>query len=158
MQTPTVPGRPPTDGPRPGTTGAWPLAAARRFPASACSVGQARRFLLGLLPEGCGGTDALVLMLSELATNAVRHAVTSYDVSVRFAGDPWRVRVEVSDGGGGYPTRHEPVADAAHGRGLHIVGTLSDAWGVELRRDSAGKTVWFTSALAAAAGRPQSVL
>jgi len=137
---------------------AGPAAVARRFPSTAGSVGQARRFLLEQLPEGCGGVDALVLMLSELATNAVQHAATSYEVSVRFAGDPWRVRIEVSDAGGGCPARYEPVVDAPHGRGLHIVGALSDTWGIEMRRDGSGKTVWFSCALPAARGRPQFVL
>ncbi len=158
MQSPTSPGCPPTDTVRAGPAAAGPAAVARRFPATAGSVGEARRFLLEQLPEGCGGVDALVLMLSEVATNAVRHAATSYEVSVHLAGDPWSVRVEVNDAGGGFPARHEPLVDAPRGRGLHIVGTLSDAWGIEMQRDGAGKTVWFSSALPATAGPPQFVL
>ena len=70
---------------------------------------------------------------------------------------PWtptarRVRVEVSDAAAGYPAPQEPVADAPHGRGLHIVQTLADAWGVEMQRDRTGKTVWFSMRLAAADG------
>ncbi len=149
MQSPTIPGRPPTDAQRSGAgAGTWPTAPLRRFPATTESVSQARRFLLDQLPEGSAeGTDALVLMLSELATNAVRHAATDYEVSVRIDGETRRVRVEVSDSAGGYPTPQEPVGDAPHGRGLHIVRTLADAWGIEIRRDRPGKTVWFSSAL-----------
>ena len=113
-------------------------------------MGEARRFLLGTLPDaGDDDADALALMLSELATNAVQHAATEFEVSVRVAPDGGRVRVEVSDGAAGYPTPQDPVPDAPHGRGLHIVRALADAWGIEMRRDRPGKTVWFSVALAA---------
>jgi PAS domain S-box-containing protein len=88
-------------------------------------------------------------MLSELATNAVRHAATEYVVSVRVVDDGRRVLVEVSDAAAGYPMPQEQVGDAPHGRGLHIVRTLADAWGVDEQRDRPGKTVWFSSTLAA---------
>ena len=122
--------------------------ATRRFHASALSVGQARRFLLAKLPAAWGGdADELVLMLSELATNAVQHAATEFEVAVRVSPDCGRVRVEVSDPAAGYPTPQEPVPDAPHGRGLHIVRSLADAWGIEARRDRPGKTVWFSVVL-----------
>jgi PAS domain S-box-containing protein len=125
-------------------------ATARRFPATPSSVGEARRFLLGTLPDpGAANADALALMLSELATNAVQHAATEFEVSVRVEPDRGRVRVEVSDGAAGYPTPQDPVPDAPHGRGLHIVRALADAWGIEMRRDRPGKTVWCSVALSA---------
>jgi anti-sigma regulatory factor (Ser/Thr protein kinase) len=123
---------------------AAPLAT-RRFHASARSVGQARRFLLAKLPAVWGDdVDRLVLMVSELATNAVQHAATEFEVAVRVSSDRKRVRVEVSDVAAGYPTPLEPALDALHGRGLHIVRSLADAWGIEARRDRPGKTVWFS--------------
>jgi PAS domain S-box-containing protein len=129
------------------------MVASRRFPATTASVGQARRFVLGRLPDGSGeSADALVLMLSELATNAVQHAVTEFEVSVRVSPDCGGVRVEVSDGAAGYPTPQEPPPYAAHGRGLHIVRSLADAWGIEMCRNRPGKTVWFSVALPAADG------
>ena len=122
--------------------------AARRFPAMPASVSQARRFLLAAVPGASPDeTDELVLLLSELATNAVQHATTEFEVGVRMAPDGRSVRVEVSDGADGYPTPQEQVADAPNGRGLHIVRALADAWGVEMRRDRPGKTVWFTMPL-----------
>jgi PAS domain S-box-containing protein len=122
---------------------------ARRFPATTASVGRARRFLLEALPAGSGGAaDSLVLMLSELATNAVQHAGTDFEVTVVV--DPGRqlVRVEVDDAAGGFPAPRELVADAPRGRGLQIVQALADAWGIEMRRDRPGKTVWFSTRLA----------
>jgi PAS domain S-box-containing protein len=127
-------------------------AVTRRFPAVTASVGQARRFLIDALPPQClVGADGVVLMLSELATNAVQHASTPFDVTLAVAPDGMSVRVAVSDGAGGYPAPQEPNAEAPCGRGLHIVCTLADTWGIEMRRDQPGKTVWFDGSLAARA-------
>ncbi|HVT42069.1 MAG TPA: GAF domain-containing protein, partial [Acidimicrobiales bacterium] len=120
----------------------------RTFTATSDAVGQARRFLMDQLPDPAGaGTDALVLMLSELATNAVQHAATEFEVSISHAPDVGRVRVAVTDAAPGYPLPQEPDAEALHGRGLHIVCMLADAWGIEVRKGYAGKTVWFTAPL-----------
>jgi PAS domain S-box-containing protein len=122
--------------------------ARRRYPARTTSVSEARRYLLDQLPGGCADdADAAVLMLSELATNAVKHAGTEFEVAVRFDAGTRRVRVDVSDGAGGYPVPQEPARDAPHGRGLHIVQSLADAWGMEMRHDRPGKTVWFSALL-----------
>ncbi len=138
-----------------GTTDTLTTAAARHFPATTSSVGQARRFLIAQLPGASDDeADALVLMLSELATNAVQHAATEFEVALRVASDGHLVRVEVSDGAAGFPTPQEQIAEAPHGRGLHIVRTLADAWGIETRRDQPGKTVWFSLPLAGALGGP----
>jgi PAS domain S-box-containing protein len=128
-------------------------AGARRFPAATASVGQARRFLLSRLPGvNDSDADALVLMLSELATNAVQHAATPFEVAVRMAPDGGSVRIEVSDGATGFPAPQEQIAEAPHGRGLHIVRTLADAWGIEMHQDRPGKTVWFSLPLSAVHG------
>src|ERR1700728_4898034 len=152
MRGPGDPGERPTAATRQGD-GAATRVASRRFPATAGSVGQARRFLVGRLPSAaCDDADALVLMLSELATNAVQHAATEFEVSVRVTPDCGTVRVEVSDGAAGYPAPEQPVPEAARGRGLQIVQSLADAWGIEMRRDRPGKTVWFSLVLPAMGG------
>ena len=128
-----------------GSTDTLTTAAAHRFPATTSSVGQARRFLIAQLPGASDGeADALVLMLSELATNAVQHAATEFEVEVLMAPDGHLVRVEVTDEAAGIPTPQEQISDAPHGRGLHIVRALADAWGIEVLRDRPGKTVWFS--------------
>lgn len=82
--------------------------------------------------------ELAALLASELATNAVRHAQTSFVVRVRLDGN--HVRLEVEDGGSDIarmPTN--PSMDGA-GRGLQLVAGLTRHWGVELNPD--GKTVW----------------
>ena len=131
--------------------------AARRFPASPASVGLARGFALASLPEvNPEKADELVLLLSELATNAVQHAATEFEVALFIAPDGQSVRVEVSDADPGYPVPQSQAADAPHGRGLHIVHAVADAWGVEMQRDRPGKTVWFTLPLPGATPAPGS--
>ena len=88
-------------------------------------------------------------MLSEIATNAVQHAATEFEVEVEIIDDGRVVRVAVTDGAHGFPSPETAGDDAARGRGLQIVGTLADAWGVDVQRDPAGKTVWFSSHLPA---------
>jgi PAS domain S-box-containing protein len=144
MRSSVSPGRGPATAAGRGST------VTRRFPASTASVGQARRFLQETLPSEClHGSDGVVLMLSELATNAVLHAATPFDVTVALAPDDTAVRVEVDDGADRYPVPLEPNVGAPHGRGLHIVGALADAWGIEMHHGRPGKTVWFQAALTA---------
>ncbi|HWF54068.1 MAG TPA: ATP-binding protein [Solirubrobacteraceae bacterium] len=106
------------------------------------SVGAARRFAADVLRrESPDALEAIVLMVSELATNSVRHAGTGFRLTIHQ--DPGRVRVEVTDAAGGRPRMRSPGPEEPNGRGLRIVDMLSDRWGVD--GDSpAGKTVWFT--------------
>ena len=111
------------------------------FPRQAESVGAARRFaieaLSGIDPDQL---DSVELMVSELATNSIRHAHAEFDLTV--ANVDGEVRVEVTDRAGGEPRMRRAGPDDPTGRGLQIVNLLSDAWGVEHRADT-GKTVWF---------------
>jgi anti-sigma regulatory factor (Ser/Thr protein kinase) len=86
-------------------------------------------------------------MVSELATNALRHAETPF--SVRVEQVPGTVRVEVADGGEGQPAVRSPEPSEPSGRGLRIVESLSESWGVTAA-SGAGKTVWFTVAVPSA--------
>lgn len=86
----------------------------------------------GLLPR-------LTLVVSELVTNAVRHAPGS-EVEVRLVVEhPRRVRGEVvDDGRGGRPEPREQGGPDG-GFGLHIVEDIAAEWGVH-----EGSThVWF---------------
>ncbi|MEU6572446.1 SpoIIE family protein phosphatase [Streptomyces sp. NPDC046805] len=80
-------------------------------------------------------TDPAELMVSELVTNAVRHAHGRH-VQLRLVrGDT--LLCEVDDEDQTLPT----LLSAECGRGLRVVSTLAREWGAS--RTSAGKTVWF---------------
>jgi DNA-binding NarL/FixJ family response regulator len=83
--------------------------------------------------------DAVTLLISELVTNAVRHARSVVEVVIRLL--PERVRVEVRDNSPDPPQPREADAEDESGRGLILVDALAHAWGVEARED--GKSVWF---------------
>lgn len=121
----------------------------RTFPAIPQSVHAARRFAVDALPElPERALESVELMVSELATNCIRHERTSFHVAVLHSAR--QIRVEVTDAGLGVPMMRSPGPDEPSGRGLQIVHMLSDQWGVQPETPS-GKTVWFT--LNAPAGR-----
>src|ERR1700722_9371925 len=131
-----------------GAVGNGMLRASRTFPGRPDSVGLARRFLCQVLPEDCGEVaESLALMLSELATNAVQHAATEFEVAVELIEGGRAIRIAVTDTAEGFPTPETAPADAPRGRGLQIVSSLADAWGIDLHRDPPAKTVWFSSTL-----------
>lgn len=115
-----------------------------RFPAEPISVPRSRRFVEQLLaraeplPDGSFRTNA-VLLTSELVTNAVIHARTWFEISVRTGGR--YIRVEVADTNEVIPQIPEIMTSAEHGRGLRIVDGIASSWGVEPGHP--GKTVWF---------------
>jgi len=112
----------------------------RSFPCRGESVGRARRFareMLGAEPPQT--LEAVELMVSELATNCVRHARSAFEVSIELSCG--QIRVAASDAAEGHPTPRSPSPREPTGRGLLLVGALSDEWGVEERPE--GKTVWF---------------
>jgi anti-sigma regulatory factor (Ser/Thr protein kinase) len=114
----------------------------RTFPAIPQSVHAARRFATDTLAGAPASIlDAVELMVSELATNCVRHERTSFHLTI--LGSSHEIRVEVTDSGEGTPTMRSPGPDEPSGRGLQIVDMLSASWGVQPERPS-GKTVWFT--------------
>ena len=90
---------------------------------------------------GCDDlADTASLIVSELVTNVFLHAGTECTVRADFADE--ELTVVVSDG---YLTEIYPQdagVNAEQGRGLAIVASLADTWGVEYQRDD--KAVWFT--------------
>ncbi len=83
--------------------------------------------------------DGVVLAVSELVGNAVRHGARG-QVRLRLARTPRRLRVEVADTAGGQPWQRCPSADEEGGRGLLLVAAVSARWGIQ--PEPVGKTVW----------------
>ncbi|WP_399897713.1 ATP-binding protein [Streptomyces sp. BBFR51] len=85
-----------------------------------------RHFTAAVLVRwGVHGEDreAAVLIVSELATNAVRHGRSDLTVALALAGDT--LHIDVTDHG--EPSASpEPPAPGECGRGLDIVGCLAD--------------------------------
>lgn len=93
--------------------------------------------------------DDVLLIVSELVTNAVRHAGT--EVRLTLAIDADRIRIKVSDDIDEPPHVDQGSSDGTRpgGRGLVIVSAVATAWGVENSADRRGKTVWADLSLSA---------
>jgi anti-sigma regulatory factor (Ser/Thr protein kinase) len=87
----------------------------------------------------------LMLCISEVVTNAVRHARTVARMTVSRQDDI--LTIEVADGSLEMPVKRPPSFVAATGRGLRILDQLATRWGT--RRTPDGKVVWFEFDLAA---------
>jgi serine/threonine-protein kinase RsbW len=131
-----------------------------RMPRRPATVTQVRRLVARAL-VGIGVVDVcrddILLALTEACANAVEHARAGDDYEVVVTVDRERCVVEVVDNGvvteplwlGSVP----PVGLASRGRGLHIIGAVTD--GLELRRlDPHGLAVRMTKILAWAPGFP----
>jgi anti-sigma regulatory factor (Ser/Thr protein kinase) len=115
----------------------------RTFAGTPRSVKAARSFTSDTLVDTPReALDAVVLMVSELASNCVRFAASDFTVNIERLDQD--IRVEVADAGAGAPTPRAPQPEDLSGRGLMIVQAMSEEWGVALATPSPGKTVWFT--------------
>lgn len=70
--------------------------------------------------------DDVVLVVSELVSNSVRHG-SSNGIDIKVTARSGRIRVEVTDEGPGF-SASDPRGD---GLGLAIVGKLADRWGMK---------------------------
>ncbi len=111
------------------------------LPPTPRSAGDARRFVRSVLAESgrTSQSDAAVLAVSELVTNAVLHAHTEVELAVVLDSDS--VRIEVRDDNPVLPAARSYDDHATTGRGLELVASVTDSHGVESLGD-AGKVVW----------------
>lgn len=115
-----------------------------RFDAAPDSAAAGRDFLRDAVANLPVDHDALVLMGSEVITNAIRHARTAFTVAVSV--DDTRVHVAVTDANTDRPTLREWTPDSPDGGlGMHLVERFAAAWGTD--PFAGGKTVWFDVAL-----------
>ena len=108
--------------------------AARRFDPRPHLVAEARAFIRHHI-QGSPRAEDVELAASELATNAIRHAKTPFELAIHIA--PHRIRLEVADESPDVPILMEPTG-LRHG--LHILDALAERWGTD--RVDSGKVVW----------------
>ncbi|MEV7071348.1 ATP-binding protein [Streptomyces sp. NPDC091972] len=111
-------------------------------------VGRARRWARSRL-AGSGMeadeplAETLILLVSELVTNAVVHTGLPAVLRLSLPGteEEWAtVRLEVADRSGRAPVPRCVDGDATGGRGLALVDGLADRWGWS--PEGAGKSIW----------------
>lgn len=117
-----------------------------RLPYEGASVSSARRlvgdFAEARLPDR--RLDELVLMASEVVTNAVKHGEPEPDggIGLLLEEDQYALRVVVTDGGEGFAFDPSSIEDSNREEhfGLLIVNRFADRWGLSLD----GKTsIWL---------------
>lgn len=93
------------------------------------------------LTNGLGTMDAAQLVTSELVTNAVLHAGTPIDLTLRLISS--YLHIAVRDSGGGQVRIASMIDEyTENGRGLLLVDALAAAWGSLV--SPGGKVVWAT--------------
>ncbi len=115
------------------------------LPAVAESAARVRAGLREMLGEARGQqAEVAALLLTELVSNAVRHAGGEIVVRASLRGPV--LMAEVSDGSERAPrVTGERRSDTESGRGMLLIDQLADRWGVEPL--PTGKRVWFELSL-----------
>jgi DNA-binding NarL/FixJ family response regulator len=111
------------------------------LPHELTSVATARRFVSQQVTDWQAEpllADA-VLVISELATNAITHADSS--CRIRLSLTAATLRIDVIDAGSGTPEPQLADLTSEHGRGLGMVAAVAAAWGMEAIPGD-GKLVW----------------
>lgn len=125
---------------RRSSQGARSLERVARLPAEAAAPARARRMVTAAMREW-DLDDALIddaaLIVSELATNAVRHTRCEFTLSARLEGSLLSLAVVENMP---LPARAEHGLPAERMHGLGVVDAVATAWGTE--RTLAGKLVW----------------
>ena len=112
------------------------------LPLNTESVPVARRFVGDLMIDSdtVADLDTASLLVTEIVTNAVLHAISPMSLRVEVSADV--VRVEVRDGSQLPPRVQAFSATAATGRGLRLLERLALRWGIRPELGG-GKVVWF---------------
>ncbi|MDX6311808.1 MAG: hypothetical protein QOF84_6753 [Streptomyces sp.] len=124
------------------------------LPSDPASVPAARRYVSELLTEwgmsdAAPAVDAVRLIVSELATNAVLHTFgqsPTFTVDVQLDRDE-QLRIGVTDSHPRWPQRLPAAVQQDNGRGMVIIRHLAAESGGKLvvtPTDDGGKTVWIT--------------
>ena len=112
------------------------------LPPTTDSVPQARGFARTTLEGSSIDVDTVLLLVSEVVTNALLHARSAIRLTIEDREDV--VRIEVHDESPMPPRMQRFRLASATGRGLRLLEQLSLAWGVETGTGTGtGKIVWF---------------
>jgi anti-sigma regulatory factor (Ser/Thr protein kinase) len=86
--------------------------------------------------------QSLILLVSEVVSNAVRHSSGHPDSSIQLVAsfDAQRIRVAVTDAGEGFVPRPRDPGSTRDGYGLYLLEKVATRWGVESDGDT---KVWF---------------
>jgi DNA-binding NarL/FixJ family response regulator len=115
-------------------------AVSRTFSGDVSTVPEARDFVRDTLADWAVSTqDEALLLVTELAANAVLHAQSSYDV--RLSRADGLLRIEVSDNDSGTPEPQPFSSTAESGRGVVLVSAIASSWGIETEGHE-GKVTW----------------
>jgi anti-sigma regulatory factor (Ser/Thr protein kinase) len=110
------------------------------LPANAGSVRFSREAIRDALAQfDPDAVEAAAILTDELVTNAIMHGQPP--IVLNISEDHGNVTVRVRDAGSGVPVSRPAQRGALSGRGLTIVDSMSDRWGVDIRQH--GKSVWF---------------
>ena len=103
--------------------------------------GHARRWAMARCAQAGveSATSSVPLLVSELVTNACVHGGDPMALRLDLNGS--RMRIEMEDSASDWPAVQSPTDRDPGGRGLLIVDSLSQAWGVD-RVEAGGKIVW----------------
>ncbi|MFE6283205.1 ATP-binding protein [Streptomyces sp. NPDC057877] len=85
-------------------------------------------------------TDEIELLVTELATNVVKHVGEGVAATLVLERRGERLRVEVHDRSRTMPSPRTAACEGECGRGLHLLASLARDWGAVLT--AAGKEVW----------------
>jgi len=110
------------------------------LPETRSSAAAARQWLRDVVADDVSTQvlDDVVLVASELVTNAIVHAHSGVHVLVGPCNGG--LQLEVTDKGPGTPSLSATTSTSVGGRGLRIVNDVTSAWGV--RSSPTSKTVW----------------
>ncbi|MFC4507876.1 MULTISPECIES: ATP-binding protein [Streptomyces] len=107
-----------------------------------------RRLRAFLCRSGLGEiADMAALLSTELLANAVTHGCSEFppktEVTMTATYDGQRLRLAVHDPSDSQPCLRAASEDQEHGRGLMLVASLADRWGVTAKAKGTGKSVWL---------------
>jgi len=114
--------------------------AARVFAWNLVAIAKSRRFVADTLIAWELGhvADDAVLIVSELATNAVMHARSTFSVLLSWEAET--LCISVRDTSASVPSVRNPSPTMISGRGLRLVSSVASRWGTDV--DDEGKLVW----------------